>query len=488
MKNFLLLSALAAGLVAAAAQETVTKTASGTASATVTFDGRTTPLRVTTLDVTSDKAGSVALWRYGNQPSTIARSAASGVSNVVVATSSIASNEVVLIQQANGNVLQRTVSAFVQTPVTNTLITFGSVLGTNLASGDTFSKRLAETGTQQFQSATNATRFLLSSVAGLAQGDQVMAQLGGVALVGVVTNAANTVTNRTVPLRGALDQDLPEGVLVWERLTNRALVAGAVTAVTTNIYTKITNGFAPADVLHIVSASGKSAVRTLWGFSTSNLIVNAPLGFTLTTDDVVFKLSGNYTNMTPAAAGTRSIVLNGTNSLAVGDMLLIGTNQLLLNVISGAASVRHTPTLDLTAALGRSIPAGVGWHKLTNTFRLADAATRTAFIGYITNIVLNPTVGDVVVMQPATGGNFLNTVTGVSTNQTFQSLRFTASHGVALAAGDVVYATTTNSTPVGAATLRLVGDAVMSAPVARPASLTLDGTSTCTINNVTVRY
>jgi hypothetical protein len=156
--------------------------------------------------------------------------------------------------------------------------------------------------------------------------------------------------------------------------------------------------------------------------------------------------------------------------------------------MSGAASARWTPTLDTTTTPGFVIPEGAPWHKLTNTFRLADTAAKTDYTCLITNIALVPTAGEVVVLQPATGGNFLNQVLTVTTNQTFQSLRFTAAHGVALAVGDLVYATGTNSTPVGAATLRKTGDAVFSAPTARPMSLTVDGTSAVSINNLSVRY
>jgi hypothetical protein len=91
------------------------------------------------------------------------------------------------------------------------------------------------------------------------------------------------------------------------------------------------------------------------------------------------------------------------------------------------------------------------------------------------------------VIRPATGGVFLNSVMQRQTNE-LKQVRFTDAHGVTLATGDLVFSSTTNATIIGAATLRLASEAVNSAPNGVPVSVTLDGTSAGSLNNVTVKY
>ncbi len=486
MKHLLALIALAAGLVAASAQEYVTKNASGSSSATVTFEGRDNPLRITGVDVTSDKAGSLLAFIYGTTNVTVMKPASSTVSNALV-TGTLASNSVCLVQTSNGTTFTRTLSAFVQTPVTNQVITVNNALGTNCAIGDPVYQRLAAFATQLTPSSSNDIRFFLTSTNGISQGDRVSTHAAGTRYVAVVTNA-QLVTNYSIPTLGILN-DVAYGDLVYALVTNNVLAAGATAAGGTNLYVTSTNGWTTNTPILIQNADGRRAVRRIITFASgTNIVISQPvLPFALTNNDSLTRLTTVATNMLPANAGAQALVLNAPNLLTAGTNLVIAATNvepLFGRVLSGPTAYPLC-TMDLTTALPVPLVAGSTWHKLTNTWNLSAAATNTDFTLTVSNST-PPAPGANLLLCPATGGAFPLAVR--TTNAVIlQSLRFTAAHGVGLNPGDVIWSVSSNTTPVGAASLRVQGN-VFSVGAKRPVQVLIDGTSACSLNNITARY
>jgi hypothetical protein len=136
MKRLLLCLSVAALLSESLAADYVSSSASGTTNATVDFPGKTgRTLRLLSADVTSDKAASLLSWRAADGYSaTVLEPAANNVTNVLTSDTSIASNDVVLIQLAAGTLLEKTV--YENTKATNMTIAIGTALSTNLAIGD----------------------------------------------------------------------------------------------------------------------------------------------------------------------------------------------------------------------------------------------------------------------------------------------------------------------------------------------------------------
>lgn len=487
MKTLLIASALAVSLLGAAAQEYVTQRASGSTSASVLFEGRDNPLRLTGIDVTSDKAGSLLTYYYGASNVTVMRPASTAVSNVLV-TGPIASNTIVLVQTTNGTVFNRTIGGITQTPVTNQIITVNNALGTNCAVGDALYQRLASFATQLTPSTTNSTRFYLTSTNGITQGDRVSTHTVSGRYTAVVTNA-NQVTNFIVPTFG-LVSDVAPGDLVYALVTNTVLAAGATAAGSTNFYVTTTNGWAVNTLVLIRNAEGRAAVRTIIGYAAgTNLLVSQPVvPFALTNDDSFTRLSATYTNMFPVAAGAGALQLNSTNNLSPGTNLVIAATNVepFLGRMLGTATATTMATMNIMSSLPVPLTPGTTWHKLTNAWYLAVAATNTDFSLTVSNST-PPAPGTALILTPATGGAFPFSVW--TTNPVImQSLRFTAAHSVQLNPGDVVWSVSSNTTPVGAATLRLSGESLFAVPAKRPLQVSLDGTSAVSLNSINARY
>jgi hypothetical protein len=71
------------------------------------------------------------------------------------------------------------------------------------------------------------------------------------------------------------------------------------------------------------------------------------------------------------------------------------------------------------------------------------------------------------------------------TNRTATTVTLTATGVVNI--GNSIMVTLTNSTPIGAATLRLNGEALAVVPPNSPLTVQVDGTSSCKVNNAVVR-
>lgn len=179
-----------ASAVLAGAAEYVGSNASGSTNAEVPLvakAGKT--LRLVSLDATSDKAASVATWfRADGALATVALAAADDATNLLCYASGLASNDVVLLQNAAGTITERTVWGRVDT--TNHWLLLRSALGTNQAVGDPVYEMATNNTTIATEAdiATNATGLHVSSTNGFAADDVI--------LITSVTNATSIL--RTV--------------------------------------------------------------------------------------------------------------------------------------------------------------------------------------------------------------------------------------------------------------------------------------------------
>jgi hypothetical protein len=479
---------LVASILTAFCQEYVSKYHSNGTAASVTFDGRLQPARVISLDVTSDKAASLLLWRYGAEATTIAKAATATASNVMTFDSGLASNNIVLVQTAAGVVQKLTVWGV--STNTNAVVSLGRVLGTNLAAGDTFSIKLNSTNmiTQIATARTNETNILVSGVSILASNDVMAAQVGSTVYRGVVWGVS-TKTNAVVTLSGVTGTDLLAGDSVRRILTNYAEIAATIALDSTNLHVTTTNGIPGGGVVLVKSAAGPMVVRSINNVTTTNIHIASALGFALAAGDRVILTTNSWTVGMPEVAGSRTFMMDCSTNQATNAHEIVVTptsGPPWLGTVSGVPVLTNLYRMILTNAPSQMLFAGTAWFKLTNTYTLTLPALRTDYEVAITNSS-GLTEGTDVLISPATGGFFLNTFLGTRSN-VVNTVTFGSTNTIAFSAGDMIYKTVLQSTPVGSATLRVQGDGIFFAPAGRPMEASIDGTSSCRINNITVKY
>jgi hypothetical protein len=457
---------------------------SGSTAATVAFRARPAGFSLVNLDVTSDKAASLVTWRKAVNQSRAAAPAANSVTNITVRGSVLASNDVVLIENAAGTIVQKTVWGRTQT--TNLTVTLDNVIGTNLAAGDTFARALTTKFTLQYPvTATNVTALIVDSTNALAPGTPLFAAVGSALTYGLVTNVTQ-VLDYVLPTT-AVPSDLADGSLVYVLQTNRAILAGTNSGTTTNLHVATTNGFAPAAAVLFETAAGRRTVRTVHDVTTTNISVTAAIGADGAIGDIVYLINNITTNIAPVTAGAAALHLGRTNGTS--------PRATLVGVPTGRDPWRITATANATASTLKTINlmgptwsilgAGTEFYKLTNTYTavLAQTATDRSIVLTATNGL---TAGVRIIISPATGGQFLNTYR-LTAPEVFNTISLTATNGLAISAGDGIFGTSASTTPCGAASLRLSGDSVRLAPPGTPAVLSIDGTSACSINDATVK-
>jgi hypothetical protein len=481
-KWFLALALIAASALTAPAQDFYSTNASGTTLASVAFASRPGAMSLINLDVTSDKAASVITWRAGAALTTAAVAATISASNVTTYASALAANDVVLVQNAAGTVLQRTIWG--RTQATNQTVYLDNVIGTNLAVGDTFTRALTNRYTLVADvTATNSTALLTDSTNALAAGSLIYAAPGNVVIKSIVTNVQQ-VAGLALPVT-ATAADLAPGDLVWLQATNNALALGSSSG--TNLHVATTNGFAAANTIRIMTATGRSLSRVIYSVALTNLALTVALGTAAVTNDVAYLLGNGTTNLLPAVAGSPSLTLGRTNSLITGSTLVCvpSSRDAFAVRVSGLATTGTVKTINLMDPVMRLLSAGTAFYKITNTYTATVVAPGTAQT--ITVSATNGlTAGTDIIISPATGGNFLNKYR-LTQPVVVNTVTFTTTNGLAISAGDRIYSTTVSTTPCGAATVRLSGSSLRLAPANAPALLTVDGTSACAINDATVK-
>jgi hypothetical protein len=465
------------------------KSVSGSTAAVATWDGRSgQTLRLTTVDCTSDKAASVIAWRVGQAPLTVAAAAATTVTNLTTLVTAgtqatLAANDVVLIQNAAGAVTNKTVHSVELT--TNKLSTVIQPWGTNLAAGATFREKLPTAYTVLAPAASDATALLMSSLTGLAADDVLVLQKGqrvwSDAVAAVATNA-----NFRVPLDGGAPTDLAYGDPAYTRgIATLVLATNAADGTSLHVLSAV--GFSNDDPVLIQTARGDMVVVTASTVATTNLTIGAP-GFEVVPGDLVWRLTNTCTVGFPTEAGARSIWLTASNGVSTGALVVDPAAETpWMAGIAGAATPASVYLLTLAASFGEAAIAGDKVYKCTtNVYTLLTASGRASTTAVTTNVIGLAT-GDEVVAFPGTGGAALNRWVASET-QILNRVNLTAAVGLAISVGDTIYSSTTQSTPLGAATLRLTGATVLAAPQGRPAILTVDGTTACAINNAVGVY
>jgi hypothetical protein len=492
MKNkIVILAACALALTSSAAPDgLVTKSASGTTAATVYFAGGSKPLRVTSLDVTSDKASSVAAWAVGTTSSTLAISQTNGATNFTVfGATALSANDVILLQNSSDVVTNATVHGKVST--TNATFLLGNSIGTNLAIGDTVNKRLNTAYTLMVSSASSDTNFIISATNGLAADDVVIAQPPGGTIYKRTVFGIENVTNKSVPLRAPLERPLSIGDSVYERQTNYTDVAASHAAAATSIHVTGTNSFTDGAKIFFETTNGNYFVATISTVDTTNITVSAGIPFAIHAGTRVNLLTTTtYTVKYPASAGEISVVLNSSTGLAADDGLVCvpvgGTT--FRNTVNASAANYAVATMSLTASNGVALAAGTSFYKLTNSHALVIGATNGDF-SFTANNATNLSAGDHIVISPASGGSFLNQYLASET-LILNRINVTAAMALTLSPGDNVFVLgTATSLPIGAATVRRDNaSGIFTAPQGRPARLLLDGTSACAVNQAIGDY
>lgn len=488
MKSLLLSFALLAGMSVRAAEGYVTKSASGTTSATVLFPAGP-PLRITAYDVTADNATNRLIFQNGTVGATVAKAAASSATSVTFLKTTFVTNNQVFFQDASENTAVGIVAT--NGTVTNKLITLANVIGTNLAAGDAVAKILsapyrviARTPSGTLHFVDNLTGIDATDLLVLDRGPSLPLKADTVS--GVATNVRSYITLKT-----RVAQDVTAGDAVYEQLTNKTVtLAGTVGTNTLTVNT--TNGIPANTVILHETALGAVTVYTVTNFTgTTNLLITPPLVEASTVSDYVFILHPtSYTATLPARAGDPSLVLSAATTLASNDVVVVKSTGAAIWRANLAATPANTNiyTVDFDNGFGVATDLPHVIYKSTNSTTTVLAANRTEFT-VVTTIGTNFAAGERLLISPVSGGRFDNYVLGTPADYALTTVGFTAQTGVALAVGDSVYLLgTTNSTLVGAATLRADGTALYSVERGKPLKVMITGAAACSLNSVTGKY
>ena len=274
----------------------------------------------------------------------------------------------------------------------------------------------------------------------------------------------------------------------WRYSTTPFEVALAAAAGDTNLYL-VASSLTTNNVVFAQSSAEVPTNFTVWGTNAlTNVIfqIDRPLGTNLAIGDVVKKIGTvAYPLAGDASPTTTNYLTAATNGLAANDVVIVEhNNQILKGTIHSVLS----NSFNLTATLGTNLSAFESFYKLTNSHAVmlpAVAADATLALNNNTNL----SSGNLILVSPASGGDFKFIYNGATT-QAVAKVITTAAIGIPLARSGTVYLRGgTNSTPVGAATVRLYGTIFVGGAGGHgPAQLVLDGTSACTINNAVVDY
>jgi hypothetical protein len=478
------LSAVAAGL-----NGYETKTASGSTTASVTFPGSDAGTRLITLDVTSDKAGSLAKWCAGTTPYRIAAPAASDATTIYIHTgTTLLTNGFVIAQNSTNGVGIGKVTA------TNGIAGIHAYLDAPLSvavtAGDSVNKLLTATPYKLVQNhAFNAAALYVDNLTGIGTNVSV-AYSSPTGYVTRVVAATNTATVKSLPISPRVERSLAVSDAVYENaatvygLVNATIAYDSVTVTVSNI-----NGIAGADRVLIEGPNGQLAVRVVDSVSTSNVVLTVAPGFALAAGNRLYELtSSDYVVKQAVNAGAARVLLDTTNGLVTADSLVFvsAADGTFKGTVGGLAEDASIYTLTLTDAIGQASPAGTEFYKLTNSHPVTlttSAGNPYVVIANVTNVA----VGDALLIAPTAGGFYRRSLQSWQTNS-YASLTLSAL-GIVVAANDPLYLVgITNSVAVGAASVARSGEAVFLSKPGRPALLLLDGTSACSINSATAKY
>jgi hypothetical protein len=282
--------------------------------------------------------------------------------------------------------------------------------------------------------------------------------------------------------------DKAASVLSWRIGTNQVTLLTGAAADVTNMLTTVGNIASNAALVSVTSAGVVTAHTAFTNSYLTNATITLENNLTtnLTTAAIAKKLTGEsiaitgtlYTNVVIIASNA-TVVAVGTNFLFQGAGWQVETNQ-VKSWITNGTSYQVTLSNNFSFIPARALV-------MTNTYPVMFTASETA-----TSLVLSNSTelaaGDNLVILPSTlGAKVLQIQTISALRYQYQNIK--AVTGLALAAGDRLFVLDTAvTTPVGAATLRLMADPVRILPANVPGVLSVDGTSACAVNAAVVRY
>lgn len=494
MKNLLTLSLafLLAGIASAAEGYTV-KTASGSTSAAVFFPGGAQPLRIVDYDVTSDAAAGTLKFHAGTFNVNVLKTYASTVTNLLTGKSTLASNDVVLFQNSAETVTINQVWTNVVS--TNKTLTFAGPLATNVVAGDTLKVVSPTAFTLITPALSNATSLFVNGIGALAANDTVILERGpALPLLKSTVSSATNATNMYAPLRVSVRRPVTIGDVAYKLLTNKVATVAAIVG-TNAISVESTNGIAVNARVVVETGPQLFTIYAVTNFSDATTMqVSPPLSEVLSLSNYVWVTHPTSNTCTlPAAVGDTSLILNSNvTSYGLSNANAIVVASTGYNAwhghLSANASNTNIYTVVVSSGIGSALAASQAIYKLTNTYTAILSASANDYTA-VFDVSTNLASGTSVILLPTAGGVFRNTLLDSGVNYPVSSLTFTGQVGLVLAPGDAVwYLGTTNSTVVGAATLRRNGDALFSADRGRPVRAVVTGTSACSINSMTGFY
>lgn len=285
--------------------------------------------------------------------------------------------------------------------------------------------------------------------------------------------------------------DKAASVLSWRVGTNALTILKAVpsTAVS-NIFTTVGYGINQNSNLVSVTAAGLITAHTSGTniLRTNTLVtLDNVLTTNLAVGDNVRERTSTYFNVVSTSStnvillSTNSAVTNATLYLLQGPLNQYATNQLTsFTTNAGYLELNFTNAFAWT-------PQRM-WNLTTNLYTNVFAAALSENSLVVSNTAGGLAATDTIVINPATGGTFVNTINTVG-NYVYLEQWIGAATGVALAAGDRLFLLSPAvTTPVGNTTVRLFGNPIRILPANVPAVLSVDGTSAVTINNAIMQY
>src|ERR1017187_2176721 len=249
---------LGAALALPASAQLKPQSASGTTNATVSWAARGAPMRLVTVDATSDKAGSKLTWSYGGAVVGVAVAAGTTATTLVCRTGTLASNDVALLQNAAGAVVARTVWG--RSTNAATQITFGATLGTNLAVGDAIMAEGPTNFTTVAQTTSNKTIFYLTTTNGLTLSNGIVIVVSGGVWKSTITNYTQTAAYlATIGFPNPSDLEAGDAVYVQVASSTNygpTNFAAALSATNLSLTVTGTNGFAAGAMVLLKTTLG----------------------------------------------------------------------------------------------------------------------------------------------------------------------------------------------------------------------------------------
>lgn len=285
--------------------------------------------------------------------------------------------------------------------------------------------------------------------------------------------------------------DKAASVLSWRTGSNSVTLLAASAADVTNTYTTV-GLIASNAALVSVRADGTVTAHNAFtnSFFTNALVtLENPIGTNAAVGSIATKVLTRYltilnTNsakvITVASNDAYLNVGTATNFLFMARPDQIETNQVASWTTNGANFII---TLSNNFAFNP-----LRAYVLTNSYTVSFVPATNSNAYLILTNGTGITNGDSLLILPSTGGASLRQIQTVA-DYRVQLTPLKAVTGIALAAGDRLFVLdTAYTTPVGAATLRLLADPVRILPPNQPAVLSVDGTSACAVNAAVVRY